>query len=217
MKQIVIIGAGGFAREVKFLLEEINKTSPTYEFLGYLVSDINTLGNYDSKNEVLGEISWLSNRENICAAIGIGAPQHRLNIGRDISNKYPNIVFPPLIHPNVIYDSDSCVFEKGTIICASTVLTVNVKVMAFSLVNLCCTIGHEAIIGSGCVLNPTVNISGGVHLDASVLIGTGSQILQYIKVGKNSIVGAGACVTKNIPDNVVAFGVPAKVIKKINE
>jgi sugar O-acyltransferase (sialic acid O-acetyltransferase NeuD family) len=218
MEKIIVIGAGGLAREVRFLIEQINVVNPQYEFLGYLVSDLKSIGEYDSKDEIIGDFNWLSKNRNVVnVAIGIGNPNHRLKVGNELSKHYQNIKFPALIHPNVVFDRKSCEIGKGVIICSSTTMTVNIKLKDYSFINLGCTIGHESIIGQGCVLNPTVNISGGVKLGDSVLIGTGSQILQYLEIGSNSILGAGACLTKSIPDNVIAVGVPAKVIKKINE
>jgi len=213
MKKIVIIGAGGFARELKMLIDIINKEKKQYDFAGYLVSDINKLIETDSKDEVIGDFSWFNDQdEKIATALGIGHPKARLNIANTLSNSFDNIDFPPIIHPNVIYDSSTCLIEKGVIVCASTILTVNVKLEKFSMLNLACTVGHEAIIGAGSVLNPTVNVSGGVKIGESVLIGTGAQVLQYLSIGDNSTVGAGACVTKNLPNNVIAVGIPAKVI-----
>ena len=215
MKKIVIIGAGGFAREVKFLINEINNKKQEYTFLGYLVSDLNQLGDKDSRGEVLGDFSWLKNqKEKYYIAIGIGNPKTRFEIGNFLSKTFNNIEFPSIIHPNVIFDRASCLIEEGVIICASTILTVNVKLKKFCMLNLACTIGHEAEIGSGSVLNPTVNISGGVKIGDAVMIGTGVQILQYISVGNNAIVGAGACVTKNLSKNVIATGIPAREIKR---
>lgn len=214
MKGIVIIGAGGLAREVKFLIDEINKIEKKFDFRGYLVSDLDKLSEYDSKDEVLGDFSWfIKNKQDINVAIGIGNPSHRLKVGKEISDNYANTFFPSLIHPNVIYDRASCEIGKGAIVCSSTIMTVNVKLKDYSFINLCCTIGHEAIIGYGSVLNPTVNISGGVSIGEGVLIGTGAQILQYLKIGANSIVGAGACITKSVPKNEVWGGVPAKLLK----
>lgn len=218
MKKIIVIGAGGFAREVKFLIHDINRKEKEYEFLGYLVSDLSQLSELDSKDEVLGDFSWFDeHNEIINVAIGIGNPKTRINIGDELSGRYSNLIFPPLIHPNVIYDKSSCLIEKGVIICSSTVMTINIHIQEFSMLNLCCTVGHEAIIGKGSVLNPTVNISGGVNLGSGVLVGTGVQILQYVTIGDNAVIGAGACLTKSIPDNVVAVGIPVKVIKKVNE
>ncbi|GAB4300240.1 MAG: acetyltransferase [Myxococcota bacterium] len=215
LEKIVIIGAGGFAREVKFLIEEINRKEPRYEFLGYLVSDLSKLGERDSKEETIGDLSWFdAQKEPVCVALGIGTPKYRLKIGRELREKYRNVRFPPLIHPNVIYDKESCKFEDGTLACASNVLTINVTLKEFSMLNLSCTVGHEAIVGTGCVLNPTVNVSGGVILGEGVLVGTGAQILQYIKIGDNAVVGAGAVVVKDVEAGAVVVGVPAKPIVK---
>jgi len=218
MEKIVIIGSGGLAREVRYLIEAINTENASYEFIGYLVSDLKKLGIYDSKDKVIGNFSWLDKQsEPINIAIGIGDPNSRLNVVNNLLNNYSNLIFPSLIHPSVIYDKNLVTIEQGVIICASTVLTVNIVLKEFSFINLCCTVGHEAVIGRYSVLNPTVNISGGVNIGDFVSVGTGSQILQYISVGNNSVIGAGACVTKQLSSNVVAVGVPAKVIKEIDE
>ena len=214
MKRIVIIGAGGFAREVKFLIDDINQSKKTYEFLGYIVSDITKLGDLDSKDEVLGDFTWFDgNEDEISIAIGIGNPKLRLKLGNELINKYKSISFPPLIDPNVIFDKSSCVIDEGVIICSSTIMTVNVRVKKFALLNLNCTVGHEAVIGEGSVINPTVNISGGVNIGSMVLVVTGAQLLQYINIGDNTIIGAGACLTKSVPENEIWGGVPAKPLR----
>ena len=88
MKKIIIIGAGGFAREVKWLIEEINKVSLQYKFLGFLISDLQNLKDTDSKELVLGDFSWLDRfNENIYVAIGIGNPLNRLKVGEQLSRK----------------------------------------------------------------------------------------------------------------------------------
>ena len=88
MKKIIIIGAGGFAREVKWLIEEINKVSLQYKFLGFLISDLQNLKDTDSKELVLGDFSWLDrSNENIYVAIGIGNPLNRLKVGEQLSRK----------------------------------------------------------------------------------------------------------------------------------
>ena len=211
MKDMVIIGAGGLAREIKFLLEEINSYQPQFNFLGYLVSDLSRLSEYDSKQEILGDFNWFSHGfSEINAVIGIGTPEYRIKVSKTLKENYPHIIFPSMVHPNVIFDKKTCVFEEGSVICASNVFTVNTTVRKFSLVNLNCTIGHESEIGFGSVINPTCSISGGVKISEGVLVGTGAQILQYLNIGENSVIGSGAVVTKDVPANVTVVGIPAK-------
>jgi acetyltransferase-like isoleucine patch superfamily enzyme len=70
------------------------------------------------------------------------------------------------------------------------------------------------VIGRGCVLNPTVNISGGVELGSAVLVGTGAQILQYVKIGDGAVIGAGAVVNKDVNAETTVVGIPAKELIK---
>jgi sugar O-acyltransferase (sialic acid O-acetyltransferase NeuD family) len=208
MKSIAIIGAGGFAREVEWLIKDISAAGDSYDFLGYLVSDRSKLGPHDSP--VLGELEWLHDHPVDCLAVGIGSPSVRSVLPEELKKSFPDIQWPPLVHPSVKMDKRTCSIGEGALLCAGVIATVQIRFDAFCLVNLSCTIGHEAIIGKGSVLNPTVNISGGVTIGDGVLIGTGAQVLQYLKVGDGASVGAGAVVTKNVPNGITVVGVPAK-------
>ena len=216
MKRVVIIGAGGFAREVAWLIRDINLIDAQYQFLGYAVSDLAKLGAHDSASETLGDFDWLArNISSIdCLAMGIGSPAPKIRIGAELSDRFPQLGWPNLIHPSVNLDRPSCTFGKGVVLCAGVIGTVNLHFADFVMVNLACTIGHEAVLGKGAVLNPTVNVSGGVRIEEGVLIGTGAQLLQYVTVGANAVVGAGAVVTKDVAPGDVVAGVPAKPISQ---
>jgi len=215
-RRIVVIGAGGFAREVKWLISEINTSGEQFDFLGFVVSDLSQLGPRDSKNDVVGDYQWIEqNRDRVdCLALGIGNPVARATIGDELTTSFPNVGWPQLIHPSVCFDRGSCEIGKGVLLCAGTIGTVNLKLESFCMVNLACTIGHEARIGRGTVLNPTVNISGGVTLEDEVLVGTGAQILQYVTVGRGATVGAGAVVSRPVEPGSTVVGIPAKPIKR---
>lgn len=213
--RIVVVGAGGFAREVQWLIREIGRAGAMWEFVGFVVSDLGRLGEHDSVERVLGDYGWLEQHAGSvdAVALGIGTPAARLKVAEELSARFPTLDWPALVHPSVIKDA-SCSVGPGVLLCAGVIATVNVTFEPFSMVNLACTIGHEARIGRGCVLNPTVNISGGVTLEEGVLVGTGAQILQYKRVGRGATVGAGAVVTKDVEAGETVVGAPAKPLRK---
>jgi sugar O-acyltransferase (sialic acid O-acetyltransferase NeuD family) len=215
--KIAIVGAGGFAREVAWLISDIERhgsqgeTSTPLEFVGYLVSDASKIGERDS--EVLGDFSWLKKNRVDALAMGIGNPAVRLKLGNELREKFPDIKWPALIHPSVKYGPE-CVFGAGVNICAGTIATVNITFGNFCMVNLSCTIGHESQIGEGTVINPLCAISGGVNLGNRVLVGTHASVLQYLTVGDDAIVGSGAMVHKDVAAATTVMGVPAKPFAK---
>ncbi len=216
-KKLVIIGAGGFAREVRWLAEDVsksNKNNEHFDFAGYVVSDLNITGEHDSVSDILGNFQWLSDNRNSfdCLAIGIGSPVARNEIATALEKTFGIEYWPSLIHPSAQFDRKTCTVSRGVLICANVVGTVNVSFKEFSIINLSCTIGHEAVIGRATTLNPMANISGGVTLGESVLVGTGAQVLQYLDVGSNSTIGAGAVVNKPVISGTTVVGIPAKPI-----
>ena len=140
-----------------------------------------------------------------------GSVSHaRIKVASELKQRFPLIEWPAIVHPSVRFDAETCKIEEGVILCAGVIATVNVVFEAFSMVNLSCTIGHEARIGAGSVLNPTVNVSGGVKIGNAVLVGTGAQVLQNLTIGENAIIGAGAVVSKAVAPMTTVVGIPAK-------
>lgn len=104
---------------------------------------------------------------------------------------------------------NGCIINSMTCIAGHTVLG------DFVFVNRSVSIGHHTKIGNFTTINPGSNIAGNVEIGSNCQIGIGCNIFDSVKIGDNSIIGAGSLVTKNIPDNVVAYGNPCKIIKKI--
>jgi sugar O-acyltransferase (sialic acid O-acetyltransferase NeuD family) len=212
-KRIAVVGAGGFAREVAWLIagiahhQSLRKRSEALEFAGFLVSDVTKASAGDAG--ILGDFSWLEKNHVDGLAMGIGSPEVRLRLSEELKRRFPWIPWPALIHPSVQYH-ESCQLREGVIICAGTIATVNVTIDEFAMVNLSCTIGHETTIGAGSVVNPLTAISGGVTIGKGVLVGTHATILQYVSVGNYAVIGSGAMVNKDVAPNTTVTGIPAK-------
>jgi sugar O-acyltransferase (sialic acid O-acetyltransferase NeuD family) len=214
-KRIVIIGAGGQARETEWIVRDIDGAGGDLECRGFVVSDLSRLDVHDSKDRVLGDYSWLREHraEFDALAIGIGSPASRCRVARDLIGDFPAEMWPPLIHPSAVFDRQSCILGHGTLISAGVVMTVNIRLEPFSMANFGAMIGHEATIGFGSVVNPGVNISGGVTIGEGSLIGTGAQVLQYLTIGNRATVGAGAVVLHDVGDETTVVGMPARAVK----
>jgi len=214
MKRIAIIGAGGCARELAWLIEDISaasKASSRYTNVGFLVSDVSQNRPHDSP--VLGDFTWLESNQVDALAMGIGNPAVRLALAAQLKARFPNIPWPALVHPSVLWQRKTMQVDEGVIICGGSSATVNVAFEPFCYINMSCSIGHEARIGSGCVLNPTCSIAGGVQLGTGVLVGAGAHILQYLKVGDGAQIGAGAVVIGDVKAGKTVVGVPARELE----
>ena len=211
MKNIAIIGAGGFGREVKTIIDAINKIEPTYNFVGYY-DDGFEKGDIINTFPILGGVADINSLvEQTAIVIAIGDPKTKYAIFKKIENN--KIDFPNIIHPNVLISDDFVELGIGNIITAACIITCNIVIKDFVILNLMCTVGHDTTISSYCSFMPSVNISGEVLIHERVYVGTGAKIINQLEIGENTIVGAGAVVSKSLPENCTAVGIPAKPIK----
>lgn len=210
MKSVVIIGAGGFGREVLEIFKDQNKKKKIWDILGFLDDNKKLYGKIINNLPVIGGIDWLKDHNDVGCVCAIAEPENKKKI-INMLNKI-GIKFYNAIHPSVIM-SEFIDLGEGIIICAGTILTVNIKIKNHVIININCTIGHDTIIEDYCSIMPTVKINGNNHLYEGVYIGTGATFNHNISVGAWSIIGSGSVLVRNIPERVVAVGVPAKIIK----
>lgn len=208
MKKLIIIGASGFGREVAWLVERINKQIPTWDLLGFLDDNPSIVETTVNGYKVLGTTSDIMKYSDTYFICAIGSSQIR----KKVVKKCKNLQFAKLIDPSVEI-SELTEVGEGSIICAHSIITVNVKIGTHAIINLDCTIGHDSILDDFVTLYPSVNVSGNTVLGECSEIGTGSQIIQGRTIGRRTIVGAGAVVIKDLPNDCTAIGVPAKPIK----
>jgi len=129
----------------------------------------------------------------------------------EISAKIPEFKFL-VIHPSAIVSPRSEI-QYGTVIFQNCVVQSGSKIGKYCICNTGATIDHDCKIGDFVHIAPGATICGNVTIDDLTWIGAGSTVIQGIKIGKNVMVGAGAVVINDIPDNALALGIPAKVIR----
>jgi sugar O-acyltransferase (sialic acid O-acetyltransferase NeuD family) len=207
---IYILGAGGFGREVLNIFSDLNRSNEVVAFLEE---------NCQSPGRIINEIpvydtDILTKTEKVQPKLvgAIGSPLRKRLIEKTINLGYQ---YETIIHPNVI-KSKWLTLGNGLIICAGTILTNQINVGNYSIINLSCTIGHDVTIGNYVTISPGVHISGNVSIGDGCFIGTGVSIVDRVRIGHNTYVGAGAIVTGDIPNNVLAVGIPAKAIRALD-
>lgn len=142
--------------------------------------------------------------------LGVYQPKHKIKIVEVLS---PNIDrFINVIH-NGLDISNMSALGRGLLINSKVSIAAHTTIGDFVSINRHVSIGHHTTIGDYCSINPGTNIAGNVTIGEGTTIGMGVNIIDGVKIGKNTIIGAGSVVTKDIPDNVVAYGSPCKIIR----
>jgi sugar O-acyltransferase (sialic acid O-acetyltransferase NeuD family) len=216
MQSIVILGAGGFGREVLDIIIAQNKVSKRWEILGFVDENTELKGKVLNGYPVLGSFDWFSKIDlkeiRVVCAIGDNISKKKVvEKAKGVGLRFANVV-----HPSVIM-TEFVTLGEGVIICAGCILTNQITIGNHVIINLDVTIGHDSIIEDFCTLSPGVHISGRNKIGEGANVGTGAVTIQGIVIGRWSIIGAGAVVAQDIPDKVVAVGVPAKPIKQVED
>jgi sugar O-acyltransferase (sialic acid O-acetyltransferase NeuD family) len=213
MKPIVVVGAGGFGREVLEIFKDQNKLARNWDILGFIDDDDKLKGSKVNGFPVLGGLDWLTKGSNrTCSCVcAIGTSETRKSVIQILDRS--GISYVNAIHPSVIM-SDSIGLGHDVIICAGSILTVNITIGNHTHININSTIGHDAVIGPFCTISPSVNINGHNRLGEGVFVGTGAVFAQDVSVGDWAVIGAGAAVIDDIPEKVTAVGVPARPVRR---
>jgi sugar O-acyltransferase (sialic acid O-acetyltransferase NeuD family) len=207
LTRLVIIGAGGFGREVLDLVRDINGAAPQFDFLGFLDDgDVNVSLLQRTGATLLGPSSRLA---DLAASyvIGIGTPEPRRRI--DAVARSVGRTAAILTHPSATIGSDVQIGD-GAVIAAGARLTTHIVVGRHAHINLNCTIGHDAIVGDFATLYAGVHLGGGVVVEDGAMLGTGCVILPNVRVGRGAVVGAGAVVVRDVEPDTTVVGAVAR-------
>ena len=211
MEQIVIWGASGHA----MVIADILRLRAEYQLEGFLDS-VNPQRHHTLFDgaEILGgeeQLEELHAKGIKQLIIGIGNCEARLRCAEVAKGKGFTLV--SAIHPSAVIASN-VVIGPGTVVAGGAVINSGSRIGENVIVNTSSSVDHECIIEDGAHICPGAHLAGNVTVGRGAWVGIGSSVIAGIVIGSGAYIGAGAVVVKDIPENVVAYGNPARVRSK---
>jgi len=211
MEEFVIFGAGGHAKVIANMIENKKK----YSIVGFFDNinlQNNKLGNYT----IFHSFDEIKQRKIKKGIIAIGNNKLRYDFFQLVIDNIPEMEFVSIIDSSAQIAKD-VIIGKGSVIMPLVCINSGTIVGNHCIINTKASLDHDNLLGNFTCVSPGVTTGGNVIIHDFAFIGLGSNIIQKITIEKNTIIGAGSTVVKNIQENVVAFGSPAKVIRQAND
>ncbi len=208
-KRLLIIGAGGFGREILGWAEQIAAAGAEWEIGGFLDANPIALESYPSSVGVIGDPSTYSPSADDLFICAIGDTLTKLSLCRTIQRRGGR--FTTLIHPTAVI-GPNCRIGIGSILCPYASITTNATLGDFVTLNTYAVIGHDSVVGDGCTLNGRASVNGNVVLGEGVSMGCHAVVNPKAKVGDYAVVGSGSVVFFAVLPHTSVLGVPARVI-----
>jgi sugar O-acyltransferase (sialic acid O-acetyltransferase NeuD family) len=214
---LVIIGAGGLAREFHDVVEAVNAVEEsagrqaTFRFLGFVDAQPSADNFLRARGPVLGGDEILANLDSATRyiiAISSTSVRGRLDALASSLGLHAGVV----IHPAASVGLHDNVFGPGTVICANATVTTNVHFGRHVHIDRNVAVGHDTTLHDYVSVFPGASVAGSVEVQTGVTLGSGSCVIQGVGIGAHSIIGAGAVVVRDIEANVTAVGSPAKAL-----
>jgi len=204
-----IYGAGGHG---KVVLEAA--LSENYPVKGFLDDDSNKWNRKIANYPVFGNISYFDSLDKKEIRIIVAIGDNTLRQSKVFEFKDKGLKFQSVIHGKALVSTFSSLGE-GSMVIAGAIINIDTFIGDHVIINTGATVDHDCLIQNFVHIAPGVHIGGEVQVGEGTLVGIGSAVKPGVKIGSWSIIGAGAVVTNDIPDRVIAVGIPARVVREI--
>lgn len=207
MKRLLIVGAGGFGREVYAWAKGHPDCGQEWEIAGFLDDNPEALDRFDYAIPILGTVAdYMPGEEDvfICA---IGAPSVKRVVCETLLER--SATFISLVHPTAVC-GENVSLGQGVVICPYAIVTCDVRIGNFVAINCHSSVGHDVTIGDWTTLSGHCDVTGQTALGEMVFLGSGARILPLKRVGAGALVGAGSVVISHVAAGAKVFGNPAR-------
>jgi sugar O-acyltransferase (sialic acid O-acetyltransferase NeuD family) len=210
---LVIVGAGGHARDVLDVAEACAADGAPLELVGFVVdAQYGAPGTLVNGLPILGGFDWLAAQQGVSVVIAVGDCALKQKLAGRAQAAGARFA-EALVHPSAVRTRRLALAE-GCVVGMGVTLTSNVRLGPHAQVNNGCTVAHDVSLGAFATVGPGCRLSGNVTLGEGAYVGAGATIVEKRTVGAWSIVGAGAVVVQDVEPNVTVVGVPARVLKR---
>jgi sugar O-acyltransferase (sialic acid O-acetyltransferase NeuD family) len=198
---VLVFGAGGHGRVIADAL--VAAGEPILGFLdeekapGTVIAGLPVLGAASSQDLVGARV-----------ALGIGDNAARARIAADLEEKGASLL--TVVHPRAVV-ARSALLGDGTVVMALAVINADARIGRGAIINTGAVVEHDCDVGNFAHISPNATLGGGVSVGEITHIGIGATVLPKRRIGARSVMGAGAVVVHDLPDDVVAVGVPARI------
>ena len=209
MKRILIVGAGGFGREMFHWLQQHPDYATKWLIGGFLDDNVKALDGFSYSPGIVGFIADYRPSPNDLLVCALGLPKSKKAVVEPLIAQ--GAEFLTFVHPSAVIGGN-VELGTGTVICPGAVLTSDIRLGRFVTVNNCATIGHDAVVGNYTSLSCHADITGFCQVGEAVFFGSHGGMIPHTVVGDWAIVGAGSMIMTTVPPAATVLGVPAKQI-----
>jgi sugar O-acyltransferase (sialic acid O-acetyltransferase NeuD family) len=207
MKRLLIVGAGGFGREMFNWVRQHPDHGLLWTVGGFLDDNKDALVGYSYTPGIVGSIKGYQPAKDDILVLGLALPKVKKAVVEPLLAA--GAEFLTFVHPTVVLGANVSI-GKGGVVCPNAVITSDIQIGDFVTINCLSTVGHDAWLGDYVTLSAHCDVTGFCRVDEGAFFGSHACMIPRTKVGAWATVGAGSIVIINVPPSVTVIGSPAR-------